>query len=151
MNKKLPTNSQEFKYCPELTQEFPETGRYTNFSITCKNEESSFNIVLKYDRVLKAFDIQDESMMLNDVQAIVNMREEILNDLIALDSESQLTYIIDEIAGEYFDVFKEGGFLDFYTELGVPEVNVRQWLTEGAPLVAIEMAHEYVRNLNNSI
>ncbi|EGQ9712137.1 hypothetical protein FWP34_22895 [Vibrio parahaemolyticus] len=151
MNKELPTNYQEFKYCPELTQEFPETGRYTNFSITCKNKESSFNIVLKYDRVLKAFDIQDESMMLNDVQAIVNMREEILNDLIALDSESQLTYIIDEIAGEYFDVFKEGGVLDFYTELGVPEANVRQWLTEGAPLVAIEMAHEYVRNLNNSI
>ncbi|EJI6690817.1 hypothetical protein NFT52_004538 [Vibrio parahaemolyticus] len=151
MNKELPTNSQEFKYCPELTQEFPETGRYTNFSITCKNEESSFNIVLKYDRVLKAFDIQDESMMLNDVQAIVNMREEILNDLIALDSESQLTYIIDEIAGEYFDVFKEGGVLDFYTELGVPEANVRQWLTEGSSLVAIEMAYEYVRNLNNSI
>ncbi|EJG1355499.1 hypothetical protein IB299_22545 [Vibrio parahaemolyticus] len=151
MNKELPTNSQEFKYCPEFTQQFPETGRYTNFSITCKNERSSFSKVLKYDRVLKAFEIQDESMILGDVQAIMNMREEINNDLIALDSESQLTDIIDEIAGNYFDVFKEGGVLNFYTELGVPEANVRQWLSEGAPLVATEMAYEYVRNLNNSI
>ncbi|WP_140208277.1 hypothetical protein, partial [Vibrio parahaemolyticus] len=90
MNKELPTNSQEFKYCPELTQQFPETGRYTNFSITCKNKRSSFSKVLKYDRALKSFEIQDESMVLDDVQAIMNMREEILYDLIALDSETQL-------------------------------------------------------------